>query len=66
MKKTMRTNQSPLVLRREHIRLLTPTDLESVVGGEGKPTGSDGCTRQSVKLDGTCGQVTGTSDVKQP
>jgi hypothetical protein len=54
MKKTIRANKPALTLTREHIRLLTPTDLVQVVGGD-VPTKSDPCTNQSTKFADTCG-----------
>ena len=50
MKKPISIQKSPLKLSREHIRLLTPTELKGAVGGEKptetpteKPTASNNC-----------------------
>jgi len=55
MKKTKRTGKPVLQLRREHIRLLTPTDLQQVVGGAGtRPTKSDMCGTNTHMEGATC------------
>jgi hypothetical protein len=54
MKKQHINKKSTLTLRREHIRTLTPTDLQKAAGGaactEGpnEPTGSDFCGLATV------------------
>lgn len=57
MKKQLRTDKKPsLTLRREHIRVLTPIQLEAAVGGA--PNDSDGCEPDPKGSVG-CGKLTG-------
>lgn len=50
-KNIRRKNQSALTLRREHIRILTPVELEQVAGGSPKPTGTVG---ETMRFGATC------------
>jgi len=56
MKKTILTTKSALKLNREHIRLLTPTQLTEAVGGAPttKPTASNQCETNSTLETNTC------------
>lgn len=54
MKKTLRNDKKPrLAVRTEHIRTLTPQELERVAGGD-RPTGSDGCHSLTYNAQDTC------------
>ena len=55
MKKTVQAKikKPSLILRREHIRVLTSDELACVAGGDRPPTGSDACATRSNQAQ-TC------------